>query len=123
MSAVKQSEPVPTNKSPETDIEGNVRELKLTGTNLHQINNVSDEAADLAALLGRVSEASSHEIENLIGELRGLREKLKTDCDHLQGDIAEYAKLGQAVMQLAAIISDGMKELPGGTPIILQRTS
>jgi hypothetical protein len=119
MSAVKQSEPGPINKSPEIDIDGNVHEMKFAGANFRQTAKGSSEtaAADLATLLGRVSEASSHEIENLIGELRGLREKLKTDCDHLQGDIGEYAKLGQGVMQLAAIISDGMKELPGGTPI------
>jgi len=109
MSAVEQSEPGPTNKSLEMDIERNVHELSFAGA-IRQTDNGS--AADLATLLGRVSEASSHEIENLIGELRGLREKLKTDCDHLQGDIAEYAKLGQGVMQLTAIISDGVKELP-----------
>jgi len=120
MSAVKQSERGPTNKSPEMDIDGNVHELKLAGANFRQTDHGSNEtaAADLATLLGRVSEASSHEIENLIGELRGLREKLKTDCDHLQGDIAEYAKIGQGVMQLTAIISDSMKVLPGGMPIV-----
>ena len=90
----------------------------MSGANFRQTDNGSDEAVDLATLLGRVSEASSHEIEDLIGELRGLREKLKTDCDHLQSDIAEYAKLGQGVMQLTATITDSMKVLPGGTPIV-----
>jgi hypothetical protein len=74
-------------------------------------------AADLATLLGRVSEASTREIENLIGELRGLREKLKTDCDRIRGDVTEYVELSQGVMQLTAIISDGVKELPSAPHI------
>jgi hypothetical protein len=121
MSTVKQSEPGTTNKSPEMDIEENVHELKLAGANFRETDhgNAKTAANDLATLLGRVSEASSHEIENLIGDLRGLREKLKTDCDHLQSNIAEYAKLGQGVMQLTAIIADGVNELPR-TPRIIQ---
>jgi hypothetical protein len=118
MSAVKQSEPGPTNKSLEMDIERNVHELSLAGA-IRQTDNVSDEmAAANLALLGRVSEVSTREIENLIGELRGLREKLKTDCDRINGDVAEYVALSQGVMQLTAIISDSVKESPGGTPIV-----
>jgi hypothetical protein len=114
MSAVKQNEPGPINKSLEMDIDRNVHELKRAGANFRQTDNGSDEmaAADLATLLGRVSEVSTREIENLIGELRGLREKLKTDCDRIEGDVAEYAKLSQRVMQLTGIISDSVKELP-----------
>jgi hypothetical protein len=112
--SAKQSEPGPTSKSPEMDIERNVHELKLAGANFPQTANGSDEmaAADLATLLGRVSEVSTSEIENLIGELRGLREKLKIDCDRIKGDVAEYVGLTQGVMQLTAIISDSVKELP-----------
>jgi hypothetical protein len=114
MSAVKPSEPEPTNKSLEMDIERNVQELKLTGANSRQTDNGSDEmaATDFATLLGRMSELSTREIENLIGELRGLREKLKTDRDRVQGEVAEYVDLSQGVMQLTAIISDSVKELP-----------
>jgi len=53
-----------------------------------------------------VSEGSTREIENLIGEVRGLRETLKTDCDRIQGDLAGYAELRQGVTQLTANISD-----------------
>jgi hypothetical protein len=114
MPAVEQSEPGPTNKSLEVDVERNVHELKLAGANFRQTDNRRDEmaAVDLATLLGRVSEVSTREIENLIGELRGLREKLKTDCDRIKGDVAEYVELSQGVLQLTAIISDSVKELP-----------
>lgn len=60
----------------------------------------------------RVSEVSTREIENLIGELRVLREKLEIDYDRLQNDFADYAELSQVVMQLTAIISDSVNSLP-----------
>ena len=71
--------------------------------------NGDDEAAanGLEALLRRVAEVSTGEIENLIDEFHGLRKKLQTDLSRIQHDIAEYCELSQAVMQLAATISDG----------------
>ena len=104
MPTAKQIEPDAINKSPETDIESNVYEL----------HRASDEMAanTIATLLRRACKASTCEIDNLIGELRGLRETLETDCDHLQRDIAEYAKLSQGVMQLTAVVSDDVEKLP-----------
>jgi len=104
MPTAKQTEPEATNKSLEMDIERNISEL----------NRASDEMATntLATLLRRVCAASTCEIDDLIGELRGLRETLETDCDHLQRDIAEYAKLSRGVMQLTAVASDDVEKLP-----------
>jgi hypothetical protein len=69
-------------------------------------------AADLGMLLRRVSEGSTHEIERLIGELHGLRKKLVIDGNRIQSAIERYAELSQGVMQLTAIISDNVKQLP-----------
>jgi hypothetical protein len=104
-----------SDKSLETDMERNIHELKRAGAatfSQADNNNAKMTANDLATLLGRVSDVSTREIENLIGELRGLREKLKTDCDRIQGDIAEYAELTQGAMQLTANISDSANILP-----------
>jgi len=70
-------------------------------------------ASDLGTLLRRVTEASTHEIQALIDELHGLRKKLESDGDRIQTDIARYAELSQGAMQLAAIISDSVKKIPG----------
>jgi hypothetical protein len=104
MPAAKQIEPDTINKSLETDIEKNV----------YEVNRASDEMAanTIATLLRRACKASTCEIDNLIGELRGLREKLETDRNHLESDIAEHAKLSQAVTQLTGIGSDSVKDLP-----------
>jgi hypothetical protein len=50
--------------------------------------------------------------------LRGLREKLKTDCDRIQGDVAKYAELSQAAKQLTASISDSVVSLPNAPGIV-----
>jgi hypothetical protein len=101
-------------KSLETDIESNVRELRPVGTSFLQIDDADDgiSANELSSLLGQVSEVSTREIDNLIGELRGLREKLETDYDRLKGHFAEYARLNDGVMQLTSIIFDKVDRLP-----------
>jgi len=113
MPTAKQVQPEAISKSLETEIEGSVYDLKRAGATFRPTDDGNHEtAANLTTLLRRVSEASTCEIDNLIGELRGLREKLETDCDHIQSDIAEYAKLSRGVMQLTEVASDDMEKLP-----------
>jgi hypothetical protein len=68
--------------------------------------------------LDRVSYDATREIENLIGELRILREKLETDHDRIQGDVEKYAELGRAVTRLTANISDSAVSLPSAPGIV-----
>jgi len=114
MQTVKQTESGPINKTLETDVERNVHELKRAGATFRQTGNGNAELAanNLATLLRRVSEVSTREIENLIGELSGLQKKLETDCGRIQDDVAEYVELNQGVMQLTANISNGVDSLP-----------
>jgi DNA repair ATPase RecN len=108
MPTYKATEPE-VDKSLETDMERNVHELKrASAATFNEIDNGNAKMAanDLAALLGRVSEVSTREIENLIDELRGLREKLRADCDRISDDVTEYAELSQGVTRLTANISD-----------------
>ena len=69
-------------------------------------------ADNLGTLVRRVSESSSQQIENLVGELQSLRKKLHSDGNRIQSEIGEYAVLNQQVMQLTAIISESMGKLP-----------
>jgi hypothetical protein len=119
MQTAKQTEPEAIDKSLETDVERNVHELKRAGATFRQTENGNAEMAanNLATLLRRVSEVSTREIENLIGELRGLRKKLETDCDRIQGDVAQYAGLSHGVIQLTANISDSVDSLPSAPGI------
>jgi len=102
-----------SNRSEDTDVEGNIRELVRRDTAaLREGNSDSEVAAnDLSSLMSRVSESSTREIDNLIDELRGLREKLQSDGSRVQRDIVEYAALTQSVMQLTKIITDGVSHV------------
>jgi hypothetical protein len=96
------------------DIERNVGELKRAGANFRQIENGNDEILDdsLDILLSRVLDSPRREIENLIADLKALHNQLETNRSLIHRDIVEYADQSQQVIQLTAIISDGVENLP-----------
>lgn len=80
---------------------------------LRQVENSDDTAAhNLRALLGRVLETSTGEVDRLIDELQTLRRGLQGDSDRIQTDIAKYAALSEQVMQVTKIVSDSVQKLP-----------
>jgi len=95
-------------QSLEKDIEASIHALTPTSAAFHRPESGSDEmsANNLSALLRRVSESSTREIESLIDELHGLRKKLETHGNRIQSDIARYAEL-----KLTTIISENVKKL------------
>ena len=101
-------------KPVEAEVEGNIRELTRGTVTLRQADGGDGEMTtnNLGSLLRRVSGSSTRQIDNLIGELRTLREKLQSDGDRVQRDIVEYAALSQSVMQLTKIVAESVKNLP-----------
>ncbi|HTE78116.1 MAG TPA: hypothetical protein VK653_15470 [Xanthobacteraceae bacterium] len=99
-------------KSSEMEVRRNIRELARGQT---ESDDVKMSADDLASLLRRVSDAPSREIEKLISQLQALRKQLQNAGDRIQRDVAEYTELSQQIMQITAIISDGVKKLPPGS--------
>src|SRR5215470_10317990 len=63
-----------------------IHALKPSGAAFHHFANADDEMSgnNLGTLLGRVTERSTREVDNLIEELQGLRKKLKADRDRIQ---------------------------------------
>ena len=100
-------------KPTEVEIEGNIRELvRRDATALRQGGGDNEVAANsLSSLLRRVSGNSAREIDNLINELKTLRDKLQTDGTRVERDIIEYAALSQSVSQLTKIIADGVTQV------------
>ncbi len=101
-------------KATDLDIEENVRALANGSAVFRQGDNSNGDATatNLSSLLRRVSGNSTREIDTLIGDLRDLREKLRSDGDQIHREIVEYAALSQQVMQLSKIISESVKRLP-----------
>jgi hypothetical protein len=100
-------------EKPAAEIEGNIRELvRRDTTAFRQVESDSETAANnLSTLLRRVSGNSAREIDNLIGELRTLRDKLQADSDRVEREIVEYASLSQSVIQLTKIIAEGVTQV------------
>jgi hypothetical protein len=119
MNFVQPIEPVDDAKTGEVDLDGSIRKLAHSRVAFRQSEPNSEMSTNnLGALLHRVSGTSAHEIDSLIGELQGLREKLHSDGDRIHRDIVEYAALSQHVMQLSKIISESVKRLPDAPSIV-----
>jgi hypothetical protein len=65
-------------------------------------------ADNISSLLARVSVSSVQEIDRLISDLQGLRERLAAEAERVQREIVEYASLSQAAMQSTKIISESL---------------
>jgi hypothetical protein len=113
------SGPADTGRSLAMEIEGSIRPLPRAITAFRRPSHADGEAApeSLNSLLGKASETSAHEIDNLIDELQTLRGRLQNDSDRIQRDIAKYAALSEQVTQITKIISDSVKKLPDTSSI------
>jgi hypothetical protein len=93
----------------------NTSELTRADDAFQQADNshVEISAKSLETALRRVSQSSTREIDSLVGEFHELSNKLRSDFSRIQRDLAEHTELSKGVRQLATIISDRMKKLPG----------
>ena len=76
----------PIDKSAEMEVEGNIRELvRRDNTVFRQTGSDGEMTANkLSTLLSRVSVTSTRQIDDLIGELQTLRDKLLADGSRVQ---------------------------------------
>jgi hypothetical protein len=105
-------------KAVEIEVRENIHELARGSSAVFRQGEGADaetSTENLAALLRRVSEASTREVDGLIGDLQALRRKLNTDGNRIQREITEFTELSQQVMQLTNIISESVKKLPAAT--------
>ena len=118
MKVVKPIAPAQIEQSTDIDHRANIHDLTHQSDAVRPENNDDEQSANnLDALLRRVSEAWTREIDNLMGELHGLRNKLHSDRNRIQGDIVKHTELSQGILQLATIVSDSVKKLPGASDI------
>jgi hypothetical protein len=80
---------------------------------LHETKNaMSNFSGDAFQMSGR----SIQEIDHLIEGLRGVRQKLTNDRDHLQREMASHAEFSDIVLQLTKIVSDSMPHVKDTSP-------
>ena len=66
---------------------------------------------NLSELLGRVSENSASQIDDLVGDFGRLKERLRADGERIQREIGEYNALSEQVMQLTKSISESVEKV------------
>ena len=98
------------------EVEGGIRELvsrdvaepRRQIANHGNGNDSESVINNLGLLLQRVSVNSVNEIDELIAELKMLREQLQHDGERMAREIVGYASLSQAAMQSTKILTDGL---------------
>jgi len=121
MSLIKSREPAELDKAAE--VEGEIRDFVRRDVATLRRQPESDSemvASNISSLLMRVAGTSVQEIDNLIGELQTLRERLHSEGVRVQREIVEYATLSQAAMQSTKIISESLthwKKVPDAPSI------
>ena len=96
------------------EVEGGIRELvsRDVAEPRRQIANHGNDSEsvinNLGLLLQRVSLNSVNEIDELISELKMLREQLQHDGERMAREIVGYASLSQAAMQSTKILTDNL---------------
>jgi hypothetical protein len=96
------------------EVEGGIRELvsRDVAEPRRQIANHGNDSEsvinNLGLLLQRVSLNSVNEIDELIAELKMLREQLQHDGERMAREIVGYASLSQAAMQSTKILTDSL---------------
>ena len=97
----------------EEALEVEIRELARRDSGHADLVNDDAKLAsnNLGTLMRRMSLTSTREIDSLMSELKALRQKVVTDGDRVERQLAEYTELNQSVTQLTKIISDGLTHL------------
>ena len=83
----------------------------LTSDSAAMRNVAEMRTEDLGDLLGRVSESSTTQIDNLVGDFGRLRERLRADGERIQREIEEYKALSEQVMQLTRTVSESVEKV------------
>lgn len=65
-------------------------------------------ADSLSMYLQRTSGISCAEIDDLISELRGLRDKLVADGGRIEQGVVEFATLNQSIVRMTEVVSDSV---------------
>ena len=76
---------------------------------------VDTQGDNVSMLVQRVAGASMTEIDNVIEELRGMREFLRSEGERVQREIAGYATVSQTAAASMKVIAESMAQWRSGS--------
>jgi len=100
------------------NIEGAIRDVLRRDARFPHQHRAEDADADRGvedqdALILRVANASTEEIDRLIFELQSVRDMLRREGERVNQDLASYASLNQHLMTGMKIISENLRQWKG----------
>ena len=116
MSATMSSGQVAEEPTSSGEFEGEIREFVRKDVapwrkRPERAEAVADTQADnVSMLVQRVAGASISEIDNVIEELRGMREFLRSEGERVQREIAAYATVSQSAANSVRTIAESVAE-------------
>lgn len=107
---------IPTEKSfPERYFQPERQALpKLNGSEAGAADDLVAENMNL--LIRRISSAPIDEIDRVIGELQGIRDRLRNESERMNREIAGYVRLSHASMTTIHTIADSLAQWKGTPP-------
>jgi len=116
MNAMTSSEQI-AGENPTNEFEGEIREFVRKDvapwrSKRPERNDASAEtqADNVSMLVQRVAGASMSEIDNVIEELRAMREFLRSEGERVQREIAGYATVSQTAAASMKVIAESMAQ-------------
>ena len=101
------------------ELEGEVREFVRRDISFRQrlrpLPAANAGAEHLIELIHRVSNTTAAEIEGVIAELQSTRDALRSEGEHLQRQISNYARMSQTARSLTTVIVEGLQQFPPPT--------
>ena len=115
MTATMQFEPAGDQAPASGEFEGEIREFIRRDVAPWRRRQDPDNPGDppgesVNMLVQRVAGSSLNEIDNVIGELRSVRDFLRNEGDRVQREIAGYATVSQTAMASMKVISESMAQ-------------
>ncbi len=116
MSAMTSSEHIAGDNPTTNEFEGEIREFVRKDVapwrkRPERVDASADTQADnVSMLVQRVAGASMSEIDNVIEELRSMREYLRSEGERVQREIAGYATVSQTAAASMKVIAESMAQ-------------
>jgi hypothetical protein len=92
----------------DTDVAAIELGLQHRPKKVRPLHETKDAVRDFSSEAFQLSGRSVQEIDYLIEGLRGVRQKLTIDRDHLQRELASHAEFSEIVLRLTKVVSDSM---------------
>jgi hypothetical protein len=115
MSAMTSSEQIAGENPTTNEFEGEIREFVRKDVapwrkRPERTDLAETQAENVSMLVQRVAGASMSEIDNVIEELRGMREFLRSEGERVQREIAGYATVSQTAAASMKVIAESMAQ-------------